>query len=140
MILTGIMTGLVCVGLNKGVSLLIKFRNSTMAHLVDSHESVAPAFLMNITYGVSLTSIGAIMVCPHTPNTPNTPQCPSCHLLCPPHTTLCHVYFDLPAPQPAPASAAESLACSCSISVPIPAIHNCACWVSPPSPNVNVAG
>lgn len=62
MILTGILTGLVCVGLNKGVSTLIKFRNSTMAHLVEQHESVAPAFLMNLAYGVSLTAIAACMV------------------------------------------------------------------------------
>eukprot|EP00892_Ulva_mutabilis_P004714 jgi/Ulvmu1/2614/UM014_0065.1 len=62
MILTGILTGLVCVGLNKGVSTLIKFRNSTMAQLVDTHDSAILAFLMNLSYGVSLTAIAACMV------------------------------------------------------------------------------
>lgn len=64
MILTGILTGLVCVGLNKGTSLLIKFRNTTMANLVHPGESVVPAFLMNLGYGVSLTAIGASMARP----------------------------------------------------------------------------
>jgi hypothetical protein len=61
-ILTGLITGLVCVVLDKSVAALIHFRNRTMATMLQENESLLPAFGFNMAYGLSLTTMAACMV------------------------------------------------------------------------------
>jgi hypothetical protein len=62
-VVTGILTGIVCVGISRVVETLVAWRNDTVAHLLDTHESFLPAFGINLAYGLTLTAVAACMVC-----------------------------------------------------------------------------
>jgi hypothetical protein len=61
--MTGVLTGAVCVGISRVVETLVEWRNDTMAHLLDSHNSTLPAFGIHLVYGATLTTVAACMVC-----------------------------------------------------------------------------
>lgn len=61
MIMTGILTGVVCVGINRVVETLVDWRNENMAHLLEHRGSWA-AFGLVFTYGMTLTALAACMV------------------------------------------------------------------------------
>jgi hypothetical protein len=61
-VLTGILTGVICVLINRAVDILVSWRNESMSHLLAEH-GVWSAFSLVFTYGLVLVVIAASMVC-----------------------------------------------------------------------------
>ena len=61
MIMTGILTGVVCVGINRVVETFVDWRNENMAYLLEHHGSWQ-AFGLVFAYGLTLTALAACMV------------------------------------------------------------------------------
>lgn len=61
-VLTGILTGVVCVGITRVVEVLVDWRNTNMATLLKTHDAYMPAFGLVLGYGLTLTTIAACMV------------------------------------------------------------------------------
>ena len=60
-ILTGIITGMICVGINRVVETLVDWRNDKMLHMLQ-HVGPWPAFGINMAYGVTLVGSSALLV------------------------------------------------------------------------------
>jgi hypothetical protein len=63
-ILTGVLTGMVCVGINRVVETLVDWRNANLGKFLDQ-GSVSAAYGLNLAYGLTLTA-GAASLVRHT--------------------------------------------------------------------------
>ena len=62
MVATGILTGLVCFGINSAVDALADWRNVTMGALLARYDSSWPAFGFNLAYALALVLSAACLV------------------------------------------------------------------------------